>query len=264
MGVGHKVNVGNSRKLKRAGSQKTNPMFCLLWWGVFCVKGGVFFCDCCGCGTDDVVCAQLTKLRLLMGKLCYHDVGLLFLNSNTVGGLSMITPCRNFFCHSRCDKQGDWVQNHPTRSSNDLWVSWQRFGIDSDGGGWEAMTDRTDKQTHLECPPVFLTGGTLGHCFHSMIDFLSSGRLAKLTDWTTPKLVKSWGCCESLESSKMIPTSFCLSVVCGKTGCCETFRRPLGWVCIISHDQWRRVRKQKQERQQQHEQWWWQWWQERH
>ncbi len=51
------------------------------------VIGGVLF------GTAD---AQLAKRLLLMGKRCYHHVGLPLLISNPVGGLSMTTPLSEF------------------------------------------------------------------------------------------------------------------------------------------------------------------------
>ena len=54
------------------------------------VIGGVLF------GTADAICAQLAKRLLLMGKRCYHHVGLPLLISNPVGGLSMITPLSEF------------------------------------------------------------------------------------------------------------------------------------------------------------------------
>ena len=191
-----------------------NGEWSLLWWAILLMLLFLsleVFCSCdwCGCGTADAICAQLAKRLLLMGNLVIIMLACFFWAA-IPWEVSRWSPlCWNFFCYSRCDKQGDWIQNHPAGSPNDLWVSWQRFGIGWDGGGW-AMTCKANKQMHLEytCfwPEVLIlilidSNHRSGHCFHSMIDFRSSGRLAKLklSDTKTPwelRMLRKFGIIE--------------------------------------------------------------------
>ena len=135
------------------------------------VIGGVLF------GTADAICAQLAKRLLLMGKRCYHHVGLPLLISNPVGGLSMITPLSEFLLLQPV-RQARWLDSKPSSWVAEWPVSvMAKIRIGWDGGGW-AMTGKANKQMHLEYTCVFLTWGT-----YTSRQQLPFWRLFPLNDW---------------------------------------------------------------------------------
>ena len=113
---------------------------CLRWWDLLLVllfvsRGCVLFCDWCDCGTCDAVCAILCSVRkatAFNGKALLSWWMITRLLECELQK-SLVTSWRILGATSK----GDWVQNHPTGSPNDFWVSWQRFGI-----GWDRVAEK--------------------------------------------------------------------------------------------------------------------------
>ena len=104
------------------------------------------YCWCCSLCQGDVFCSVIdviVELVMLFVLFCAQFAKQTVFNEKALLSWWMIT--RLLACLLQkplvdavgATSKGDWVQNHPTGSPNDLWVSWQRFGI-----GWDRVAGK--------------------------------------------------------------------------------------------------------------------------